>query len=98
MADATELPDTEGRPDDGPVPEFRIVVRHPDRRGPLAPYRFLISVLVVVVVLGPSLYQSVVTGPPDDGVLVRAAVLGLIVWVTTGVVSKALGAAETSTG
>lgn len=77
-----------------PLPEFRIVVRRPDRRGPLAPYRLLVSVGVVMLVFGSTLYRSVVDGMPDDGVLLRAAAVGLLVWITTGIVSSALGAAE----
>ncbi|MEM1331863.1 MAG: hypothetical protein AAGG08_00265 [Actinomycetota bacterium] len=79
---------------DRDLPEFRIVVRRPNARGPLAMYRLPIVVGVVAVVFGPTLWASVTGGSPDDGVLLRALLLGLLVWVTTGVVSRALGSAE----
>lgn len=81
----------------GSDPEFRIVVHHPDERGPLAPYRLALSVMVVVLVFGPALYAMTVNGTPDDGLLLRAAAVGFLVWVTSGVVNTALApAASTS--
>lgn len=78
----------------GPLPEYRIVVRHPGRRGPLGPYRLLMVVVVVVLVFGSSLWSMLSAMSPDDGVLLRAGVVGLLVWVTTGVVDKALASAD----
>lgn len=80
----------------GSDPEFRIVVRHPNERGPLAPYRLALSVLVVVLVFGPTLYSMTLSGTPDDGVLFRAAAVGFLVWVTSGVVNTALATATAS--
>ena len=74
----------------GPAKEFRIVVRSQDRRGPLAPYRLTIAVVVVALVLGPALWAGFTAGTPDDGVLIRAALMGMVVWITTGIVSAAL--------
>ncbi len=81
----------------GPVPEFRIVRRNADRRGPLAPYRLAIAIVVIAVVAGPALWASVRGGTPDDALLLRAAGIGLLVWVTTGIVSKALADASLGT-
>lgn len=77
-------------------PEFEIVVRRPGQRGPLAPYRLVISIAVVMVVLGPTLYSMVAGQTPDDVVLLRAGAIGVIVWITTGIVSSALGSAARS--
>lgn len=77
----------------GSDPEFRIVVRHPGERGPLAPYRLALSVIVVVLVFGSTLYSMTLSGTPDDGVLLRAAAVGFLVWVTSGVVNSALAPA-----
>lgn len=82
-------------PSSGPVPEFRIVVRNADRRGPLAPYRLVIAVVVVVLVSGPALWTMVSEGLPDDMVLLRSAAIGWLAWITTGVVSRALADADT---
>ncbi len=81
----------------GPVPEFRIVRRNADRRGPLAPYRLAIAIVVIAIVVGPALWASVRGGTPDDALLLRAAGIGLLVWVTTGIVSKALADASLRT-
>lgn len=80
----------------GATPEFRIVVRHPGKRGPLGPYRLAMSVAIVLVVFGSTLWTMISTGNPDDGVLLRAAIVGLIVWVTSGVVDRALAEADSS--
>ena len=74
----------------GRAKEFRIVVRSQDRRGPLAPYRLTIAVAVVAVVFGPDLWAGVNAGTPDDGLLIRAGLIGILVWITTGIVSAAL--------
>lgn len=81
---------------DAPVglPEFSLVVKHPGRRGPIAPYRLAICVLVVGVVFGVPLYSTLVGSTPDDTVLLRAAAIGVLVWITTGIVDAALAAAS----
>lgn len=94
MADTTG---TQGADvDDAALPEFRIVVERPRQGGPLAPYRLVISIAVVMVVLGPSLYSMVLGQSPDDIVLMRAGGIGLLVWITTGIVSSALGSVARS--
>lgn len=80
----------------GPTPEFRIVVRHPGKRGPLGPYRLAMAVGIVLLVFGSTLWSMISAGNPDDGVLLRAAIVGLIVWVTSGVVDTALAEADTA--
>ncbi len=76
------------------LPEFSLVVKHPGRRGPLGPYRLVACVAVVALVFGSSLLSSITGGAPDDGILLRAAAIGLLVWVTTGIVDSALAAAS----
>lgn len=93
MADPDTV-DTRSPAADRAMPEFRIVVRHPNRRGPLGPYRLLIAVAAAMIVLGPGLYSSLTSGAPDDSLLLRAGAIGLLVWITTGVVSTALGSAS----
>ena len=75
------------------LPEFRIIVRHPNKRGPLGPYRLLITVAAVLLVLGLPLWNSLMAGDPSDALLLRVAGLGLLVWITTGIVSRALAQA-----
>ncbi|MFK7918553.1 MAG: hypothetical protein AB8G14_10775 [Ilumatobacter sp.] len=82
---------------EGPQPEFHIVVRHPGKRGPLGPYRLIMVVAVVLLVFGSTLWSMISTGNPDDGVLLRAGIVGLIVWITSGVVDSALAAADSAT-
>lgn len=76
-----------------PLPEFRVIVRHPNKRGPLGPYRLLITVAAVLLVLGQPLWNSLLAGDPSDALLLRIAGLGLLVWITTGIVSRALAQA-----
>lgn len=80
----------------GIPPEFRIVVRHPGQRGPLGPYRLAMAVGIVLLVFGSTLWSMISSGNPDDGVLLRAAIVGLIVWVTSGVVDSALAEADSA--
>ncbi len=95
IADPTPTEDARRPPvDPGDLPEFRIVVRHPNRRGPLGPYRLGIAVAVVVAVLGPSFYSMIRDRTPDDLILLRAGAIGLLVWFTLGIVSTALESAR----
>ncbi|MFK8024859.1 MAG: hypothetical protein AB8G26_12945 [Ilumatobacter sp.] len=79
---------------DGPFPEFSIVVKHPTGRGPIGPYRLVLAVVVAAIVLGPAIYSMLLGRSPDDVVVLRAAGIGLLVWVTTGIVDSALAAAD----
>jgi len=91
---AESAPTVSDEPVAMPLPEYRIIVRHPGRRGPLGPYRLLMAVVVVGLVFGASLWSMLSAMTPDDGVLLRAGVVGLLVWVTTGVVDTALASAD----
>ncbi len=77
------------------VPEFRIVVTRPNPRGPLGPYRLLLSVVFAFAVAGTRIWTGLSSGQADDGALVAAAVAGLFVWVLTTIISNILGSVAT---
>jgi hypothetical protein len=72
------------------TPEFHLVVRHPNRRGPLAPYRFTITVVFALVVSGGALWDATDTGVGIDMALLRIAGSALLAWIIVGRVSKIL--------
>lgn len=79
---------------DAPVPEFHLVVRRPSRRGPLAPYRFPISVVFGLVIAGRRMLTAAGTGiGVDESMLVFGASTSFA-WVLVGLLSKILGSVE----
>ena len=76
----------------GPVPEFRVVVSRPHRRGPLAPYRLALAVVFALLVAGGRMWTALSTGQADDAALLVAAGAGLFVWIVTTIISSILAA------
>lgn len=72
------------------TPEFHLVVRHPNRRGPLAPYRFIITVTFAFTVSGVALWDATETGEGIDLALLRIAGSALLAWIVVGRISKIL--------
>jgi hypothetical protein len=72
------------------APEFRIIVKRPNRRGPIAPYRMALTVLFVFFVAGRQLWAAAMTGYGSDGALIDAGVAGLFIWVLSGIVNAIL--------
>lgn len=72
------------------TPEFHLVVRHPNRRGPLAPYRFAITVVFAFAVSGAALWDATETGVGIDIALLRTAASALLAWIIVGRISKIL--------
>lgn len=71
-------------------PEFHVVVRHQDRRGPLGPYRLTLAVAFALLVAANDLLAAATTGVGIDRALTRAAVAALFIWILSGVVSRIL--------
>ena len=78
------------------TPEFHLVVRHPNRRGPLAPYRFAITVVFALVVSGGALWDATESGVGIDMALLRIAGSALLAWIIVGRVSKILASSAGS--
>lgn len=75
------------------VPEFHIVVKRPSRHGPIAPYRFAISVAIAFAVTFGELRAAVFDGAPGDGALLRAIAAGVFAWIVLTVLNRILAAA-----
>src|SRR6056297_1896513 len=78
------------------TPEFHLVVRRPNRRGPLAPYRFAITVVFAFIVSGAALWDAAETGVGVDVALLRTAGSALLAWIIVGRVSKILASSASS--
>jgi hypothetical protein len=72
------------------VPEFHIVVRRPSQRGPLAPYRFAISLVVAVFVSFDDLRAALLDGGDADAAMLRALVAGVFTWIVLSVLNRVL--------
>lgn len=79
------------------APEFHIVARRPHSKGPLAPYRFLITIGFALAVAGSALWNAAQTGVGVDPALIRFGVSALFAWIVVGHVSSILGSAERPT-
>jgi hypothetical protein len=77
----------------GELPEFHIVVTRPTRHGPLAPYRFAISMVVAVLVTFDDLCAALFRGAPTDAVLLRAVTVAVFAWVVLSVLNRVLASA-----
>lgn len=75
------------------APEFHIVVKRPSQRGPLAPYRFAISVAVALLVTFDDLQAAIFDGVGTDAVLLRAIGAAVFSWIVLSVLNKVLAAA-----
>ncbi len=75
------------------LPEFHIVVRRPSQKGPLAPYKFAISVVVAFAIVFSDVRLAVATGAVDDGVLLRAVGAAAFTWVVLTVLNRILARA-----
>lgn len=78
------------------APEFHIVVRRPGR-GPLAPYRFAITVIFVMAISGTQLWEAAHGTASVDSALIRAGIAGLFAWVVVGRANSILKDATPST-
>jgi hypothetical protein len=72
------------------VPEFHIVVKRPSRHGPIAPYRFAISVAVAFAVTFGELRAAVFDGAPGDAALLRAIAAAVFTWFVLTVLNRVL--------
>jgi hypothetical protein len=81
---------------DPSAPEFHLVVRRPNRRGPLAPYRFSIAIAFSMLMAGPRLWAALEVGAPIDGPLLHAIESGGFIWIVSGIVNKILATATFS--
>lgn len=79
------------------TPEFHVVVRHPNRRGPLAPYRFSLTVVFALAVSGMPLWRATETGLDLDAAMLRTAGAALFAWIVIGRISKILGSSSAPT-
>ena len=70
--------------------EFHLVVRRPSDRGPLAPYRFTLSVLFSLLVGGNALWNALPDGPGLDAAVLRVLAAALFAWIVLGVVNRAV--------
>jgi uncharacterized membrane protein YvlD (DUF360 family) len=77
------------------LPEFHIVVRRPSQKGPLAPYKFAISVVVAFAIAFSDIRLALASGVVDDAVLLRAVGAALFTWVVLTVLNRILKHAET---
>lgn len=73
--------------------EFHVVVKRPNRKGPIAPYRFAITVVFALLVSGTPLLRATETGDGLDAALIRIALTALFAWILLGQISKILGSA-----
>jgi hypothetical protein len=78
------------------APEFRIIVKRPNRRGPIAPYRMALTVLFVFFVAGRQLWAAAMNGYGAEGALIDAGVAGLFIWVLSGIVNAILSQSRPS--
>lgn len=76
------------------LPEFRVVVKHRNRRGPLGPYRLVLSVAFALLIAGEDLLDAATTGVGTDAALIRATLAAWFVWILAGLVSRILAAGE----
>ena len=74
------------------APEFQLVVRRASSRGPIAPYRFAITILFAALVAGVDLWEAVNGLRPPDPALIKAAIAGLMSWVVLGLADSILRA------
>lgn len=75
---------------DRDLPEFHIVVRRPNRHGPIAPYRMALSVAFALFVAGRELWHAVQDGVGYDDALIHAGAAALFIWVLSGIVNSIL--------
>jgi hypothetical protein len=80
------------------VPEFQIVVKRPATRGPLAPYRFAISVLVTMLVTFDDLRAAVFEDASGDDAMLRAISVAVFTWVVLSILNRILASAPAGGG
>lgn len=71
-------------------PEFHVVVRHQDRRGPLGPYRLSLAVGFAMLIAGNDLLAAASSGTDIDTALINAGVAAGFIWILSGIVSRIL--------
>jgi hypothetical protein len=72
------------------VPEFQIVVKRPSPHGPLAPYRFAISVLVTMLVTFDDLRAAALGDASGDAALLRAIGVAVFTWMVLSILNRIL--------
>lgn len=75
------------------MPEFHIVVRRPSQKGPLAPYKFAISVAVAFLIAFGDLKLALSTGVASEGMLVRAIAAAAFTWFVLTILNRILAQA-----
>lgn len=75
------------------APEFHLVVKRPNERGPLAPYRMTLAVLFAMWIAGQRLWDAAQTGIGVDRALLLAGVSALFIWIISGVINNILKSA-----
>lgn len=79
------------------APEFHLVVKRASRRGPIAPYRLVITVAFALAVAGMPLWDAANSTVGVDSALLHVAGAGLFAWIVLGRVSAILGSASRPT-
>lgn len=72
------------------LPEFHIVVRRPNHKGPIAPYRMTLAVAFAMFVAGRELWHAVQSGTGYDDALIHAGAAAVFIWVLSGIVNSIL--------
>lgn len=75
------------------MPEFHLVVRRPSRHGPIAPYRFVISVAVAIAISFGDLRAAIFDGAPADDALLLAIGTAVFTWIVLTVLNRVLASA-----
>lgn len=91
MAKAENAPDP--TTPHAPLPEFRVVVKHGNGRGPLAPYRFVLVAAIALLTAGLPLWQTMQYEGDVDTALLRFGGIGLFSWIVLGKIDKILAEA-----
>ncbi len=79
------------------VPEFHIVVKRPSGHGPIAPYRFAVSVAVAIIVTFGELRAAIFDGAPGDAALLRAIAAAAFTWFVLTVLNRVLASGPPDT-
>lgn len=69
------------------------MVKRPNARGPLAPYRMTLAVLFAMWIAGRRLWDAAETGIGVDRALLLAGASALFIWVISGVINNILKSA-----
>ena len=75
------------------APEFHIVVRRPNGRGPIAPYRFAITIVMAAMIAGRGLWTALELADGIDMALLRVFGAAVFAWFVLGKIDRIIGSA-----